>query len=62
MNFLPPARSALRAIAPDAFVVERPSGLLTSPILFSHFDEKGCPGYLHAGNRAAPRLYDGRKT
>lgn len=62
MSLLPPARSALRAIAPDAFVVEQPSALVSSPILFSHFDENGCPGYLHAGLRAAPRFDHGRRT
>jgi CubicO group peptidase (beta-lactamase class C family) len=62
MSLLPPARSALRAIAPDAFVVEHPGALVSSPILFSHFDEDGHPGYLHAGLRAAPRLNHGRKT
>ena len=57
----PPARTELRAVAPDAFVVEQPSGMLTSPILFSHFDGDGCPDYLHAGLRAAPRMDHGRK-
>ena len=62
MSLLPPARSALRAIAPDAFVVEYPGALVSSPILFSRFAEDGHPGYLHAGLRAAPRLNHGRKT
>ncbi len=62
MSLLPPVRSALRPIAADAFVVEQPNSLVHSPILFSHFDENGCPGYLHAGGRAAPRLNHGRKT
>jgi CubicO group peptidase (beta-lactamase class C family) len=60
MSLLPPGRSELRAIAPDAFVVEKQNALLTSPILFSHFDEGGRPGYLHAGFRAAPRIHHGR--
>lgn len=60
MSLLPPVRSPLRAIAADAFVVEQPDALVASPILFSHFDEEGRPGYLHAGLRAAPRLDRGR--
>ncbi len=62
MSLLPPARSPLRAIAADAFVVEQPGALVNSPILFSHFDGDGRPGYLHAGLRAAPRLNHGRKS
>jgi hypothetical protein len=62
MSLLPPVRSALRAIARDAFVVEQPSALVSSPILFSHFDEDGRPGYLHSSNRAAPRLGHGKES
>jgi CubicO group peptidase (beta-lactamase class C family) len=62
MSLLPPVRSALRAIAPDAFVVEQPGALVSSPILFSRFDADGCPGYLHAGLRAAPRLDRGKES
>jgi CubicO group peptidase (beta-lactamase class C family) len=62
MSFLPAARGPLRAIAPDAFVVEHPSPLLRSPILFSQFDEGGRPGYLNSGLRASPRTSHGGRN
>jgi len=56
MSLLPPARTKLRAISREAFVVEQPSGLVRSPVLFSDFDDSGRPGYVEVGLRAAPRV------
>ncbi len=55
MSLLPPAKTTLRAISREAFVVEQPSGLARSPVLFSDFDAAGRPGFLEVGLRAAPR-------
>jgi CubicO group peptidase (beta-lactamase class C family) len=62
MSLLPPARTALRAISRDAFVAEQPSGLVSSPVLFSDFDDSGRPGYVEVGLRTAPRVGRGATT